>query len=261
MPLPLFIARRRRFAIPGFVPTPTDVFAGLPCTDLDVARYALNDFPVICEGSQYVAYGEDGAFAPSSFVLTSAFPFKRQGVQPGHVCVIKKHSSIPGGDLLAVASAENGACTLERIDYPGGLGAFPGKPGGSTGIIFFMPSLVGMIRNETREARREIGVITDAGLIESTDLKRLVALRVLRMMYYTAWKSAQPDLYNEKKNDLDKQILAHLMDLQIRYGSSPSPQSHRPEAGTAEDLPGWRVPGDYLGRYGIAIWTNRQGFN
>lgn len=243
-----------------------DVFAGLPVRDVDIANYAKSDFPTLAEGAEYVAYGEDGVIAPGSFTLTSAFPFATQGAQFGHVVVLKRHgtNSATNGpavdnDVLPVASAADGALGLARFGYGAGQGAFPGKPAGSTAVLFSVPSLLSLITAETAEVYRMLGVVTSVDLVNAADLKKLVTLKVLRDLYFDAAKQAQNDAYLAKTKDLDAQIVIEIASLKTVYGQDTS-LSHRPQSMPLVDDPRWarRVPSAGLWPGGVYGFDGRE---
>lgn len=215
----------------------------------------MGDFATAVSKSERVAYGEDGTIAAGSFILSSAFPFANQGVQVGHVCVLKEFvvssQSKTIGDVMVVTAASNGSLTLGRAGYPAGQGAFPGTGITYSAVKFFVPSLAAQITAQFTEIKRMLGVITPADLINPTDLKVITILKVLRPLYFA--QSRQPnDDYWAKTMDCDKQIKAELDGLWRIYGEDTT-QSMRPLAGCVPDPCDWRVPRDY----GSDDWRKR----
>lgn len=230
-----------------------DVFAGLPCNDVDIwSLYTEGDFATAVSKAERVAYGEDGAITGGSFVLTSAFPFATQGVQVGHVCVLESYAvgsqTKAIGDVLAVTAVTAGSptstLTLGRVGYPAGQGAYPARGMTLTNIKVFVPSLVAQIAGQWQEVERLIGVNTPADLVNPTDAKTITILKVLRWLYFAQARAVQGDSYWAKCQDLDKQILLELASLYRLY-SQDTTQSLRPEAAFIPDLPGERKPRNF----------------
>lgn len=231
----------------------------LPCTDADVAEVAIGDFAVLTARSERLAYGEDGTIPAQSFVLTSAFPFSTQGVEHGHVMVLESarvgsnDRPIPGG-VMPVVSCTTTTCTLSRIGYPTGQGAFAGLPGGSTGVKFYVPSLLAQIRTAYQEVLRRLDLTPTTPLAAPTDLRLITILVVLRGLYFAQYRQSSDDTWKSKMDDLDKQIADLYADLKETYSIS-SPQSREPVSGVVPDDPAWVTPLSYGSseRYGAGI--------
>jgi hypothetical protein len=231
----------------------TGVFANLYCQDSDVAELAVGDFPVLVAKAERVAYGEDGAIAPSSFTLTSAFPFAAQGIQVGHVMVLESHTATNNrgvsaqqsmNGLLLVDSVAANAVTLKRLGYGSGLGAFAGGPAGATGITFFVPSLVAQILTATQEIQRRLNVTAATPLVAPTDFRVACVLMVLRGLYFAQYRQTNDDVFRAKMQDLDGQIMNEIASLTVTYGDQ-TPQGRSVLYGTMPPVERWREPRDW----------------
>lgn len=244
------------------------VFDGLPCTDADCAEFDDGDFATMVARSQRVAYGEDGVISAGSFVLTSAFPFEAQGVQAGHVIVLIDRASgvtspartTMNNDLLPITAVAANSVTLGRIGYAAGQGAFPGPTTGSTGVKFFVPSLVAQIRTASGDVHRALNIAADSGLIRPADLRTITILKVLRGVYFAQYRQANDDTYKSKRQDLDAQIAKEMALLSAIYApeiAAETGASYGPKVGRMETDPCWRVPsngGSELGWSGSGGW-------
>jgi len=235
-----------------------DVFASLPCRDADIAELAVGDFATLTAKSERIAYADDGVIGAGSFMLSSAFPFEQQGVQAGHVVVLEGYMTtttqnvarlvpMPGGvtnDLLPVTSVSGSTVTLNRIGYPTGQGAFPGGIAGCSAIKFYCPSLLAQIITATSDVKRRLSLSVSSVLINTTDLRIITILVVLRGLYFAQYRQTNDDVFRAKMNDLDAQIKDQYMSLEQVYADQ-TPMGRRPLLGTMVDDPTWRVPLDY----------------
>lgn len=219
-----------------------DVFAGLPCTDADVAARVAKDYAEIVDNSFSVADGTDGVIAERSWLMTSnSCAFALNGVQAGMVAVLTK-GAVGTKLALRVVSAADYALTLGRFGMDDGRGSPPGKAGGSTGVTFSVPTVVGLIREEAADARRELGVAADAAVTD--ELKRLTVFKVIAALYLDKQSNSSGDVYKDKAAHWEAKIKALLGELASSYSENTAVAS-APAAGKPADDPAWalRVPG------------------
>lgn len=219
-----------------------DVFAGLPCTDADVAARIPKDYAEVVDNSFNVADGTDGVIAERSFLMTSdSCPFAYLGVQAGMVAVLAS-GGVQTKLALRVVSAADYAVTLGRLRMGDGRGSPPGKAGGSVGVKFAVPTVVGLIRDEAADARRELGVAADAAVTD--ELKRLTVFKVIAALYLDKQSNSSGDVYKDKAAHWEAKIKALLAELAASYSENAAVAS-APAAGKPADDPDWadRVPG------------------
>ncbi len=108
------------------------------CDDESLAIEAAADLPDLLPRNQRLAEARDGAFANTSWVLTSASNlFATQQVEPGHVVIL---SRIEGRNyretILGVASVLDAGLTTRMIGLAAGFGLAPGVGGALTEVEF-----------------------------------------------------------------------------------------------------------------------------
>jgi hypothetical protein len=223
-----------------------DPFAGLLCTDEDVAEVAQGDYAGLVAKSSTKAGGDDGTFsAGARWTLTSPTePFDERGVGPGHVCALSKKGT--GGalivnDLLGVAAASAAGCTLKRLGQPAGRGRPPGPAAGVTGVTFSFPTVEPLIRLASAELRRQLRVKDDSWLEAVTDVRQAIIYWVLAQLYLQQYRdSSVNSAWRTKSKEYQALYDATRLSLERTYGIAVS--GRRPATGRLADDPSWRVP-------------------
>jgi hypothetical protein len=141
-------------------------FAGLLCTDEQVAYYCEADWPDLTLGSQRLAQGVQGGVGAGTWALTdNSVAFDAAGIVVGHTVIFTSQPGQPqqGQPLLAgiwrqndtfavsLTTAPSGhTLTLRRLGLPDGAGSPPARPSGATNVSYHVPYLRPQIAEVTR---------------------------------------------------------------------------------------------------------------
>lgn len=216
-----------------------DVFAGLPCRDEDVARISTGDYAILAPKCLHLVEASDGAIDAGSWVLTSASTdFAALGIQPGHVVILNTRvvgaKTLPMGKLAyGVTTVSGTTCTLHPLGYAAAIGRPPGGTEALTGITFSVPSVIGVIADESVDVRTLLGIADGVDLSTLVKIRKFTAMKTLRSLYFQEWRQTDQDTWEEKMDKLDVQIAAALQSLQDSFPTS-DPGGMAPTVGTIE---------------------------
>lgn len=167
-------------------------FDDLYATDESVARRSVGDYPQLAPRHNSMANGRDGVIDSSDrWTLVSAeTDFEEQGVEPGHVFKLEKHTQRVQVELFGVTAVNGHSATLKRIGKAAGVGAPPGPVAAATaGIAYDVVSVEPQIRDTSTDIASTFRLgsystetLTSLGV--SSVLEELTSYWVLEKLYF-----------------------------------------------------------------------------
>jgi hypothetical protein len=207
------------------------------CSDEDIAVRASGDFITLCPSWQQMAYGADGAFAPSApWVLTSSsVNFGTNGVAPNQVVWLSapKTQYPGGGQLLAIDSVSGSSITLRRLHKDLNVGQPPAPAAGLTSVTFTINTLDPQTEEASFDLKRRFGIdenITfrySSWIYDLRDLRMATVLQVLKDRYRSETRVERGD-FALKANSISRALDEVLDRVQVRwgpYGNSAEPST------------------------------------
>lgn len=197
---------------------------------------ARGDYITLATASEQLAFGTDGAFAPSAqWALTSAtIDFQSQGVSPRNVVWLTGTSTpvktaFPGGGrAFAVDTVVGNTITLRLPMNNPGVGQPPAPIAGLTGVIFTINTFAALIEDVSFDIKSRFG-LDEAMTYRSSswiyqgaedlyrDLRAVVVLQVLKKAYAAELRSNKGDWF-EKLKRIECEYDGILDRVQIRFG-------------------------------------------
>lgn len=179
------------------------IWDNLLCTDEDVAKDTVADYPQIVPRSNMVAFGKDGQIVTASApwdLVSATVDFEARGVEPGHVVNVTCTAGNRPNDLLAIESVAGKTLTTRRIGKGAGFGQPPGfEFAAFAGLWFEVASCEAQIANWTNKIREWLR-ITDTPVSElkagsrSETFEQACADLTLFQLYRDKSKEAGPQL-------------------------------------------------------------------
>jgi hypothetical protein len=218
-------------------------FGGMFCTDADVLRVALRDYPMILPNHQRAAHGEDATFA--GLVMTSpSSSFVNQGVIAEMVVHFMEQTTVINGDLLVVYDRTATTITMRRIGFLPGEGQPVVLKAGKTSAKFEVPTAIPQIEEATRQLLQRYRIDSTSELESIFDFRKPCVDLVLSMLYGAAHQLAGlnkdvADNFRAKYLQYWKAYLEGLKALDVTYGSGPS--RRRPDIAQFADDVDWDI--------------------
>lgn len=215
------------------MPAPSTI-AVVYATDEDVAVRAPGDFAALAPESQKLAYGTDGSFDSTGWILSSATNnFQNMGIASNNVVLLTApKSAFPGGgEDLAIDSVNGHAITLRRKNQAAGVGYPPGT-GSLAGVTFKIKTLYPQLENASFEANRFFGIdpniagTAPGDMYDQRELRQFVVLVALQRLYASMMRTNAGD-WADKLKQVSEDLANLRSMLTVRWGEIGQGQAAR----------------------------------